>query len=57
MIFGGIFAVTTGYWFHWGFVEDWIRFLSLLIAMAVLVLISCWRLRPPMSDADRSSGV
>jgi hypothetical protein len=43
LIFGGIFTVTIGYWFHWGFVEDWLRFASLLVAMAVLVLISYWR--------------
>ena len=43
LIFGGIITVTTGYGFHWSYVEDWLRFLSLLVAMAVLVLISYWR--------------
>lgn len=42
-MFGGIFAVTIGYWYHWGFVADWLRFVSLLLALGVLVLIASWR--------------
>ena len=40
MMFGGMFAVTNGYWWHWGFVEDWPRFMLLLIALAILIFIS-----------------
>ena len=40
LMFGGIFAVISGYWGYWSFVEDWLRFVSLLIAMAVLVFVS-----------------
>jgi lipopolysaccharide export LptBFGC system permease protein LptF len=39
-MFGGIFAATTGYWFHWSYLDDWVRFISLLIAMAVLVFVA-----------------
>ena len=39
-MFGGIFAVTIGYWFHWSYVEDWIRFVSLFVALAVLVVVA-----------------
>ncbi len=39
-MFGGIFAVTIGYWFHWSYVEDWLRFVSLLVALAVLVFVA-----------------
>lgn len=39
-MFGGIFAATTGYWFHWFYLEDWVRFVSLLIAMAVFVFVA-----------------
>jgi hypothetical protein len=39
LMFGGIFAVSTGYWSHWSFIADWLRFVSLLIAMAVLVFV------------------
>ncbi len=45
LMFGGIFAVINGYWWHWGFVEDWLRFMSLLIALAILILTS-YRLIP-----------
>jgi hypothetical protein len=40
LMFGGIFAAGTGYWWYWNFVEDWLRFISLLIAMAVLVFVA-----------------
>ena len=43
LMFGGIFAVIDGYWSHWSYLEDWIRFISLLIALAVLLLVSYWR--------------
>lgn len=39
-MFGGIFAVTIGYWFHWSYVEDWLRFDSLLLALGVLVFVA-----------------
>jgi hypothetical protein len=51
LIFGGISTVTTGYWFHWSYIEDWLRFVSLLVAMAILVFISYWR-----SGLSRHSG-
>jgi hypothetical protein len=44
LMFGGIFAVGTDYWYHWTFVADWLRFVSLLIAMAVLVFVAYQRL-------------
>jgi hypothetical protein len=40
LMFGGIFAVINGYWGYWSFVEDWLRFVSLIIAMAVLIFVS-----------------
>jgi hypothetical protein len=46
LMFGGIFTVTIGYWSHWDFVDDWLRFVSLLVAMAVLLFVSYWRFRP-----------
>lgn len=39
-MFGGISAVSLGYWCHWSYVEDWLRFLSLLVAMAVLISVA-----------------
>lgn len=46
LMFGGILAVTDAYWWHWEFIEDWLRFVSLLIAMAVLMFAG-YRLLPP----------
>ncbi len=40
LIFGGIFAVTNGYWNYWEYIADWERFLSLLIAAGILMLIA-----------------
>ena len=40
LMFGGIFAVINGYWGYWSFVEEWLRFVSLIIAMAVLIFVS-----------------
>jgi lipopolysaccharide export LptBFGC system permease protein LptF len=52
-MFGGIFAVTIGYWFHWSFVEDWLRFVSLLIALAVLVFVAYRKF--PSVGGDRTT--
>lgn len=54
LMFGGIFAVSSGYWWHWEYVEDWLRFVSLLIAMAVLVFVS-FRQLPLGAQGRRSS--
>ena len=37
LIFGGIFTTIDGYCWYWTELADWMRFLSLLIAFAVLV--------------------
>lgn len=51
-MFGGIFAATIGYWFHWFYLEDWARFVPLLIAMAVLVFVAYRQF--PGSGASRT---
>jgi hypothetical protein len=45
MMFGGLFAVGGGYWWHWAHLPDWVRFITLLLAMAVLVFVG-YRQRP-----------
>jgi hypothetical protein len=40
LIFGGIFSVIDGYWVYWGFIPDWERFVSLLVAAAILLFIA-----------------
>ena len=35
LIFGGILAISWGYWSYWWYLDDWIRFVSLLAGFAV----------------------
>jgi hypothetical protein len=39
LIFGGLFSVAIGYWEYWAHLENWLRFVSLLVALAVLLFI------------------
>lgn len=39
LMFGGIFSVVDGYSCCWSLLDDWMRFLSLLIAFVVLLFI------------------
>ena len=39
LIFGGIFALTDGYCHYWNYLQDWMRFLSLLAAFIVIVVV------------------
>ena len=39
LMFGGIFTVTEGYCWYWSELEDWMRFMSLLVAFIVLLFI------------------
>jgi len=39
LMFGGIFCLMDGYFNYWSELADWMRFLSMLVAFIVLVLI------------------
>lgn len=39
LILGGIFTVAHGYWGYWNYADDWLRFVSLLVALVVLVFV------------------
>ena|SRR5438105_13279178 len=39
LIFGGIFTIVWGSWSFWQYVEDWVRFLSLLTGFAILLFL------------------
>jgi|SRR6266446_8637835 len=39
LVFGGIAAVAHGYWTYWRYLEDWIRFISLLAGFAMLLFV------------------
>jgi hypothetical protein len=43
MIFGGIFAVGAGYWGYWSFLDDWVRFVSLLVGFLILLFVGYFR--------------
>ena len=39
LMFGGIFTVIEGYFWYWSDLPPWMRFLSLLVAFGILILI------------------
>lgn len=39
LMFGGIFTLVDGYCWYWSELQDWMRFLSLLVAFVVLIFI------------------
>lgn len=39
LILGGILTVATGYYWYWIYLEDWVRFLSLLLGFAILIFV------------------
>jgi uncharacterized membrane protein YphA (DoxX/SURF4 family) len=43
LIFGGIFTVATGYWNYWNYLEDWVRFASLLAGFLILLFVGYFR--------------
>jgi len=44
LIFGGIFSVGWGYWSYWQYLDDWVRFVSLLCGFAILLYVGYRRL-------------
>lgn len=38
-MFGGIFCLIQGYSFYWSELQDWMRFVSLLLAFVVLIFV------------------
>ena len=51
MIFGGIFTVGAGYWGYWSYLEDWVRFLSLLAGFVILLFVGYYRIAGPNTRA------
>lgn len=39
LMFGGIFTLVDGYCWYWSELQDWMRFVSLLVAFVVLIFI------------------
>ncbi len=44
LMFGGIFTLVDGYCWYWSELQDWMRFVSLLLAFIVLIYIGYRRL-------------
>jgi hypothetical protein len=44
LIFGGIFTVAWGYWSYWFYLEDWVRFVSLLAGFLILLFVGYRRI-------------
>jgi hypothetical protein len=47
LIFGGIFSVGIGYWGYWNYLEDWVRFVSLLVGFLILLFVGYFRVARP----------
>ncbi|MBR1189144.1 hypothetical protein [Bradyrhizobium sp. AUGA SZCCT0160] len=43
LILGGILSVSWGYWSYWWYLDDWIRFVSLLAGFAILIFVGIRR--------------
>jgi len=43
LIFAGIFTVGAGYWHYWSYLENWIRFASLLAGFLILLFVGYYR--------------
>jgi len=43
-MFGGIFTLVDGYCWYWSELQDWMRFLSLLVAFVILIYIGYHKL-------------
>jgi hypothetical protein len=52
LIFSGIFTVGLGYWNYWSFLEDWIRFVSLLAGFLILLFVGYYRVAGTTTRAD-----
>ncbi len=52
LIFAGIFTVGLGYWNYWSFLEDWIRFVSLLAGFLILLFVGYYRVAGTTTRAD-----
>jgi hypothetical protein len=47
LMFGGIFSVAWGYYGYWQYLDDWIRFVSLLAGFAILLFVGYRRVVTP----------
>lgn len=51
LMFGGIFTLAEGCYSYWDKMPDWTRFISLIIAMAVLIGFGYWKCQPEIKNS------
>jgi hypothetical protein len=39
LVLGGIASIAFGYWTYWRYLEDWLRFVSLLAGFGILIFV------------------
>ncbi len=50
LMLGGIFTLTEGYFCYWSELDDWMRFVSLVVGFIVLMFIGCRKLSTKQKD-------
>ena len=51
LIFGGISTVSHGYFAYWQYLDDWLRFVALLVGFLVLLFVGYYRIAGPNTRA------
>ncbi|HUI13408.1 MAG TPA: hypothetical protein VL048_08085 [Xanthobacteraceae bacterium] len=51
LIFGGIVAAGSGYWSYWDYLENRLRFASLLVGFLILLFVGYYRVAGPNTRA------
>jgi hypothetical protein len=55
LMFGGLSSLATGCYSYWDQMGDWLRFGSLVIALAVVLVLGTWRFWPLSSDSPTTA--
>jgi len=49
LVFGGVFTLIEGYWLYWSELEDWVKFISIVVALVALIFTAYRRLAPTVN--------
>ena len=52
LMYGGILTLTTGCYFYWDKMEGWLRFGSLILALAIFLAYGYWKRRTEVRRTD-----
>ncbi|MEX0703181.1 MAG: hypothetical protein WD069_13890 [Planctomycetales bacterium] len=53
LMFGGLGSLTAGCYSYWDEMGGWLRFGSLVVSLAVVLLLGTWRFRPRNTNPSR----